>query len=121
MNKVKKTLYEQNENIHRDKKELKINPSAENYNNWNENSERVKNRYRQLDESVNSVRRWASLKYRKKKDCTEPEVPLGQHQVDQHAHFGSLRNRKRKGKRLFEEVMSPNCQNLIRDINIQEP
>lgn len=33
MNKVKKTLYEQNENIHRDKKELKINPSAENYNN----------------------------------------------------------------------------------------
>ena len=44
-------------------------------------------------------------------------------EVDQHIHYGSSRwRRKRKGERIFEEIMSHTIKYLVKlvDVNIQK-
>lgn len=54
---------------------------------------------------------------------TEPKEPVGHHQAGQQTHCRSLRRRKERGTdRLYEETITKNFLNLMKDmtINVQE-
>ena len=48
---------------------------------------------------------------------TEPKGPVGHHQAGQQTHCRSLRRRK-ESDRLYEEIITKNFPNLMKDMTI---
>lgn len=65
----------------------------------------------------------SSLKSRKgkKMKSIESKGPVGHHQADQHMHCGNSRRRRmrERAEKIFEDIITKNFPNLMKNMNLQ--
>lgn len=93
---------------------------------WNESA--LKGIYRRLEQSEESVDlktgqlKWSLPRGRTKKNegkWTQPKESLGNHQVHQHTHHGSLRKREgRKEEKTISRYNGTSPPNMMKDMHL---